>query len=391
MKSPAAASEASVIRQLRQGEYEITTCTLEDGDLPLNQDVLCLLDLDGPFFESISSTDFEALQNLIKRLMSGSAGVLWATPLCQMGCRQPDYASVIGFARTMRSELSLDFATCEVENWDTDAPLLVHVLDSFLRRKGAYDEDDIFKPDFEYAIRKSEVNVGRYYPFTLYDELMTTGTTGRASLDIKTPGRISTLGWEQRELEPLRSCEVELEVHATGLNFRDVLVAMNIVELSVRRFGLEAAGIVTRVGSEVADIKVGDRVVCLKKQAFATKIVVEELACAVIPDYLSFDEAACMIFAFATAIQSLVNVGRLEKGQMLEAKIYATVGNEEKVEFLIDNFGVPRSNIFNSRDESFAKDLMSQTGNKGVDLVLNSFSGELVYATWIYRSPSGSR
>lgn len=73
---------------------------------------------------------------------------------------------------------------------------------------------------------------------------------------------------------------------------------------------------VTRIGPDVSDIQVGDRVVCLKKQAFATKIVVEELACATIPDSLSFDEAASMIFAFATAIHSLVNIGGLSKGQV---------------------------------------------------------------------------
>jgi len=91
---------------------------------------------------------------------------------------------------------------------------------------------------------------------------------------------------------------------------------MNIVELGVRAFGVEAAGVVVRVGSEVKDVRIGDRVVCLKQQAFATHIVVEEPDCFVIPSSLGFDEAGCMIFAFSTAIQSLVNIGRLEKNQV---------------------------------------------------------------------------
>jgi len=212
-------AEASVLRQLHQNEYEVTTCTL-DEDVPLNQDILCLLDADRPFFELLTSADFEALKNLVKRLTGRSVRMLWATRSCQMSCQHPDYASVIGFARTMRSEILLDIATCELENWDADADLLVRVFAKFRDRRDAHDGDDVFRPDFEYAIRGREVNVGRYYPFSLSDEMVTTKTTGRAIADIKTPGRISTLAWEQCERETLRECDVEVEVHAAGLNFR---------------------------------------------------------------------------------------------------------------------------------------------------------------------------
>ncbi|KAI0440573.1 fatty acid synthase S-acetyltransferase [Xylaria telfairii] len=399
--------EKLIDRQLREAGYEVTRCTLEN-EIPLEQDVLCLLDVKGPFFDTITPTEYESLKKFLVRMQDSSAGILWATMLCQMGSRDPGYASVIGFARVMRSELLLDFATCELESRDDNAiRLLVRVLEKFgdRRQSVGFEDDDVdstLRPDFEYVVRHGQVNVGRYYPFTLRDELMTSELAGRAAVDIETPGRISTLRWEQRELEPLGSREVELEVHSAGVNFRDILVGLNIVELPVRQFGVEAAGVATRVGSDVSDIKVGDRVVCLKKQAFATKIVVEELACAKIPDSLSFDEAASMIFAFATAIHSLVNIGGLHKGQtvlihsacggvglaaiqiaqMYEAKIYATVGNEEKTQFLMDNFGIPRNHIFNSRDESFATHLMRETGGEGVDLVLNSLSGELLHASW---------
>jgi NADPH:quinone reductase-like Zn-dependent oxidoreductase len=91
---------------------------------------------------------------------------------------------------------------------------------------------------------------------------------------------------------------------------------MGIVELPVRQFGLEAAGVISRVGSGVKEFKVGDRVACLKKQSFTTYFTVGEFACAKIPDELSFDEAACMLVPYTTAIHSLINVGRLEKGQV---------------------------------------------------------------------------
>jgi NADPH:quinone reductase-like Zn-dependent oxidoreductase len=67
---------------------------------------------------------------------------------------------------------------------------------------------------------------------------------------------------------------------------------------------------------------------------------------------------------------------------MVGAEIYTTVGNEEKVKHLMETFGLPRNRIFNSRDTSFVGDIMRETNGEGVDLALNSLSGELLHATW---------
>ena len=48
----------------------------------------------------------------------------------------------------------------------------------------------------------------------------------------------------------------------------------------------------------------------------------------------------------------------------------------------MDTFGIPRNHIFNSRDSSFLPSLKNETGGRGVDLVLNSLSGELLHASW---------
>lgn len=66
---------------------------------------------------------------------------------------------------------------------------------------------------------------------------------------------------------------------------------------------------------------------------------------------------------------------------MVGAEIYVTVGNEEKVKYVMDNFGLPRNRIFNSRDSSFTEHILRETDG-GVDLALNSLSGELLHATW---------
>lgn len=67
---------------------------------------------------------------------------------------------------------------------------------------------------------------------------------------------------------------------------------------------------------------------------------------------------------------------------IISAQIYCTVGNEEKVAFLVQTFGIPSSHIFHSRDASFQPAVMQATAMRGVDVVLNSLSGELLHASW---------
>lgn len=63
-------------------------------------------------------------------------------------------------------------------------------------------------------------------------------------------------------------------------------------------------------------------------------------------------------------------------------QIYATVGNAEKAEYLTKTYGIPKSQIFHSRNTSFVQDVMHATNGRGVDVVLNSLSGELLHASW---------
>jgi NADPH:quinone reductase-like Zn-dependent oxidoreductase len=58
------------------------------------------------------------------------------------------------------------------------------------------------------------------------------------------------------------------------------------------------------------------------------------------------------------------------------------VGSDSKAGYLTDKCSIPRNHIFNSHDASFFTELMKITDGKGVDLVLNSLSGELLHESW---------
>ena len=84
-----------------------------------------------------------------------------------------------------------------------------------------------------------------------------------------------------------------------------------------------------------------------------------------------------------------VGLAAIQLAQMLEAEVYVTVGTEEKVRHILETFNIPQHRIFNSRDESFVEGMMRETNGEGVDLVLNSLSGELLHSSWKCVAPFG--
>jgi len=91
---------------------------------------------------------------------------------------------------------------------------------------------------------------------------------------------------------------------------------MGVVELSKPTLGHEASGVVRAVGPNIKNLRIGDRVMLAGRSTFSTSIVISELLCARIPDEMTFIEAASMPVVYGTAMQALMTVGRLEKGQV---------------------------------------------------------------------------
>jgi NADPH:quinone reductase-like Zn-dependent oxidoreductase len=81
------------------------------------------------------------------------------------------------------------------------------------------------------------------------------------------------------------------------------------------RLGADAAGVVEAVGAGVKLLKVGDRVFGVCKGAFAEYACGKESGLAVIPDGVSFEQAAAVPIAGTTALQGLRDSGQLKAGQ----------------------------------------------------------------------------
>lgn len=188
--------------------------------------------------------------------------------------------------------------------------------------------------------------------------------------------------------------EVEIRVVAAGVNFRDVMNAV-AMRADPEPLGGECAGRVVAIGEGVSDLAVGDHVVGLAEASFATYATTDASLMARIPDGVGFAEATTLPFCFMTAHHALSVLGRLTPGetvlihagaggvgtaaiqlaQELGARVLATAGSDEKRAFL-KSLGVEA--VFNSRDVTFADQVLAATGGRGADVVLNSLAGDFI-------------
>jgi myxalamid-type polyketide synthase MxaB len=198
--------------------------------------------------------------------------------------------------------------------------------------------------------------------------------------------------------------QVEIAVRAAGLNFRDVLRALGMLQqfeaaLGIRSaddvaFGFECAGTVCAVGPDVSRFQVGDEVVALAPGSMASHATVGADYVIRKPPSMSFEEAATLPLAYTTTYYGLWRLARLRPGERvlihaaaggvgqaavalarhLGAEVYATA-SPGKWDFL-RSLGVQQ--VMNSRTLEFADQVLGVTQGRGVHVVLNSLSGEFI-------------
>ncbi|MET9558698.1 acyltransferase domain-containing protein, partial [Streptomyces sp. NPDC006645] len=115
-------------------------------------------------------------------------------------------------------------------------------------------------------------------------------------------------------LRPLAPGEVRVGVRAGGVNFRDVLVALGMIE-SDRGTAAEGAGVVVELGSDVTDLAVGDRVMGLLSDGAGPLAVVDRRLLTAMPSGWSFAEGASFPVAFLTAFYGLRDLGGVCGGE----------------------------------------------------------------------------
>lgn len=186
--------------------------------------------------------------------------------------------------------------------------------------------------------------------------------------------------------------EVLIEVAATGLNFKDVLFALDLLPLEME-LGQEAAGRVTALGEGVDRFRVGDRVVAMVSPGFCSHVAAPQITTALAPANLDLGTAAALPLAYLTAYYALVEWGHLKPGERIlihsasggvglaavqiahwiGAEVVATAGSKKKRDYL-RSLGIDQ--VLDSRAADLVEGVMQATDGLGVDVVLNSLAGE---------------
>ncbi|MFF2853005.1 SDR family NAD(P)-dependent oxidoreductase [Streptomyces sp. NPDC058001] len=226
-------------------------------------------------------------------------------------------------------------------------------------------------------------------------------------LDVTTPGTLENLALVPSAVEPLGPSDVRVSVRAAGLNFRDVLIALGMYP-GEARMGGEGAGIVTEVGSEVTTLAPGDRVMGMLSSAFGPTTVSDARALVRVPDDWTFEQAASVPTVFATAYYGLVDLAGVRAGESvlvhaaaggvgmaavqvarhLGAEVFGTA-SPGKWDALRAG-GLDAEHIASSRTVEFEEAFLAATGGRGVDVVLDSLTGEFVDAS-LRLLPRGGR
>ena len=215
-------------------------------------------------------------------------------------------------------------------------------------------------------------------------------------LEIRTPGDLETMELAAIDRVPPGPGQIEVAVTASSINFADVLVAFGQYPSFGGRLpqpGTDFAGVVTAVGPDVTDHRVGDHVGGFSRNGcWATFVTCDARAAVTLPPGLTDELAAATTTAHATAWYGLHDQAGITAGDRVlihsatggvgqaaiaiaraaGAEIFATAGSPERRELL---HGMGIEHAYDSRSIEFADLIRRDTDGYGVDIVLNSLTG----------------
>ncbi|SHH59333.1 sulfolipid-1 biosynthesis phthioceranic/hydroxyphthioceranic acid synthase [Bradyrhizobium erythrophlei] len=258
----------------------------------------------------------------------------------------------------------------------------------------------------ETAWRNDEWYTARLCPAPLrHDERQTTVAEHERDgmrMHIRTPGDLQTMEFAAFERIPPGPGQIEVAVTASSINFADVLNAFGVLNSFglyqsfdgiLPRLGTDFAGVVTAVGSDVTNHKIGDHVGGMSVNGcWATFVACDARLATKLPEGMTDAQAAAVTTAHATAWYGLNGLARIKAGDKVlihsgtggvgqaaiaiaraaGAEIFATAGSEQRRQLLRD-MGI--DHVYDSRSVEFADQIRRDTDGYGVDVVLNSVTG----------------
>ncbi|NYV74345.1 SDR family NAD(P)-dependent oxidoreductase, partial [Streptomyces sp. UH6] len=222
------------------------------------------------------------------------------------------------------------------------------------------------------------------------------------ALRLSAPGRNYRLDWAAAPAPAPGPDELLISVSAAALNYKDVLQALGAIPVEERQeeaggngftTGMECAGTVLAVGSRVTGFTPGDRVMAFGRGTLRSHVTVPAAMAARLPHGMDACRAATLPVVFLTVHHALHDLARpvagetvlvhgaaggvglaaLQYARQAGLRVVATAGTATKRD-LLRTLGV--RHVLDSRSPGFAERVKEMTDGVGVDIVLNSLSGE---------------
>jgi acyl transferase domain-containing protein/NADPH:quinone reductase-like Zn-dependent oxidoreductase/NAD(P)-dependent dehydrogenase (short-subunit alcohol dehydrogenase family)/aryl carrier-like protein len=370
--------------------------------------------IDDTLLESLDQSGLERLRTIIVNAQA----LVWVSFQGQDIGHSPKEAMAQGLARTIHSEYSeYRFITLNLEKHTECNTAVHHILSVTSSQTLSDSSGETEYCECEGVLCISRVVENRDLAGEVFPDLENISTVpvqwkdiGNAHLSITQVGFLDKMYYIEMlpETAPLSPGEIEIEVRAVGLNFRDVLTALG--QVNGNYFGNECAGVINRMGPSTNNrFKVGDRVVGVTEKTMSKFCRCFDHQVQKIPVDMGYNEAASYAVAYCTAYYGLVHWARIRKGESVlihsgaggfgqaaiqlarhfECEIFVTVGASEKALPLSKAYGIPLTHFFSSRNLEFAKGIKRMTNGRGVDVILNSLAGEALRQSWDCIAPFG--
>ena len=191
---------------------------------------------------------------------------------------------------------------------------------------------------------------------------------------------------------------VVIDVKSGSINFPDVLMIQGLYQFQPPlpfTPGGESAGIISEVGEEVTNFKVGDKVFAMTGTgAFAEKILAHEASCTLIPDSMDYDSAAALSMTYGTSLYALkqraniqpgetllvlgasggVGIAAIELGKAMGAKVIAAASTQDKIDMCMahgadEGFIYPSGNLDRDQQKELSNKIKELTGGVGANVV----------------------
>ncbi|GGL43108.1 quinone oxidoreductase family protein [Sporolactobacillus putidus] len=193
--------------------------------------------------------------------------------------------------------------------------------------------------------------------------------------------------------------QVLIRVVATSVNFADIMSRQGRYHSGSKPPfipGLDAAGVIEKIGPDVRHLKPGQRVIALLKNgSYSEYVVSDENLTFPIPDNVDFETAAACPTVSFTSYKLLADVARLAPGETVlihaaaggigttavqfarllgAAQVIGTVGNDKKRGIALE---AGADQVINYQTEDFAEKVKELTDGRGADIILDSISGDV--------------